>query len=239
MKEKIYTIPITDALKEAKFCPFCFLYENLLNDAIDYTIGPSYMESDIRAVTDELGFCNEHFKMLLMEQNKLGLALMTHTHVKKLKADIENLYSNENGSKSPKKSMFKKVSNAKTSTIASYVIDSSKSCFVCKKIEDTFSRYLDSFYHLFETDDEIKNLLIASKGMCQTHLGVALDGAKNYMKDKNYEEFKKIVIEKELKSLETLENDLEFFINKFDYKNSNLPWGDKRDVLERAEVILK
>ena len=57
MKEKIYNVPVNDAFGTDTECPVCAMFEKLENDAIEYTMGPSYMEDDIRAVTDKKGFC--------------------------------------------------------------------------------------------------------------------------------------------------------------------------------------
>ena len=64
MKEKLYTIPLNDAVNENDECPFCFIERKLERDALDFTLGSSssYMESDIRAQTDAAGFCREHTK---------------------------------------------------------------------------------------------------------------------------------------------------------------------------------
>ncbi|MFQ7394027.1 MAG: DUF6062 family protein, partial [Lachnospira eligens] len=55
MKEKIYTIPVNDAFSSDCECPICSMYKALEDDAVSYTMGPSYMEDDIRAVTDKKG----------------------------------------------------------------------------------------------------------------------------------------------------------------------------------------
>ena len=62
MKEKIYTIPVNDAFSSDCECPICSMYKALEDDAVSYTMGPSYMEDDIRAVTDKKGFCQKHLK---------------------------------------------------------------------------------------------------------------------------------------------------------------------------------
>ena len=53
MKEKIYTIPVNDAFSSDCECPICSMYKALEDDAVSYTMGPSYMEDDIRAMTDK------------------------------------------------------------------------------------------------------------------------------------------------------------------------------------------
>lgn len=235
MKEKIYTIPITDALKEADFCPFCYMEEKLYLEAIDYTIGSSYMESDVREKTDELGFCKSCYEKLLERQNKLGIALISHTHTKKLIKDIEALYKSD----SPKKKSLFSKNDDSSSPLVDYIDRTSKSCFVCEKANGNFDRYIDSFFHLFEKDETIKELFINSKGVCYSHLSHLLKISSKTMKDSVYNEFKTIIIEKELSNLKTIEEDLEFFIKKFDYQYSHIPLGDKKDILERTQKVLK
>lgn len=60
MKEKLYTIELNDALKAGDECPFCYLERNLEQAAIEFVLGSSYMESDIRDQTDKQGFCRHH-----------------------------------------------------------------------------------------------------------------------------------------------------------------------------------
>ena len=56
MAEQLYTIPVNDAFTTDCECPICEMNRQLERNAIDYTMGPSYMEDDNRAMTDEQGF---------------------------------------------------------------------------------------------------------------------------------------------------------------------------------------
>ena len=55
MKEKLYTIPLNDAVNENDECPFCFIERKLEQDMINFVLGSSssYMESDIREQTED------------------------------------------------------------------------------------------------------------------------------------------------------------------------------------------
>ena len=57
MKEKIYTIPVNDAFDKDCECPLCAMYQELENNAVEYAMGPSYMEDDIRAEAFEKDLC--------------------------------------------------------------------------------------------------------------------------------------------------------------------------------------
>ena len=86
MKEKIYTIPLMDAFRAQDECPFCFIERNLEQHAMDFVLGSgaSYMEDDVRAETDKIGFCRTHYKKMFDYGNRLGTGLIL-THISKRK----------------------------------------------------------------------------------------------------------------------------------------------------------
>lgn len=82
MKEKLYTIPLMDAFKAGDECPFCFVERQLEQHAMDFVLGAgaSYMEDDVRAETDKMGFCRTHYKKMYDYGNRLGTGLILKTH---------------------------------------------------------------------------------------------------------------------------------------------------------------
>ena len=115
MKEQLYTIPVTDAFESDCECPLCKMKQELERNAIEYTLGPSYMEDDNRAMTDEMGFCTEHIQKLYQEKNRLGLALILSTHMAKVTKDLHSL----TGSAGNETSFFKRKTDS--SGIGSYI----------------------------------------------------------------------------------------------------------------------
>ena len=95
MKEKIYTIPLTEAFEKDCECAFCEIERKLDKEILDYVLGPSYMEEDIREETNKHGFCKYHYDKMFHAQNRLGVALMVSTHLKKIKNDIESVLADE------------------------------------------------------------------------------------------------------------------------------------------------
>ena len=89
MKEELYTIPVNEALEQDGECLFCTLNKKLENDILDYILGPSYMEEDIRGETDKLGFCKKHYAQMFGAQNRLGVALMIDTHLKNVRENLK------------------------------------------------------------------------------------------------------------------------------------------------------
>ena len=81
-KEKLYTIPLNDAVNADDECPFCYIERNIEQDLMDFVLGSgsSYMEADIRDMTDRAGFCRAHFKKMFDYGNTLGNAWILKTH---------------------------------------------------------------------------------------------------------------------------------------------------------------
>ena len=107
MKEQLYTIPVNEAFAVDCECPVCAMHHKLKEDALDFTLGPSYMEEDNRMLTDELGFCEKHIQELYQQKNRLGLALILSTHMKKITKELKH-YSQTPAPN--QKSLFRKKS---------------------------------------------------------------------------------------------------------------------------------
>ena len=142
MAEQLYTIPVNDAFDKDCECPVCVMYAELERNAIDYTMGPSYMEDDNRAMTDKLGFCSHHIRILYGEKNRLGLALMMKTHTDKTIRELKTLSENKPVSSG---SLFRKQT---FSSVGEYIKNLESTCFICDRIKGTFERYIDIFVNI-------------------------------------------------------------------------------------------
>lgn len=172
MKEKLYTIPINDAFAMDSECPICAMKTILENNAVEFTMGPSYMEDDIRMETDRMGFCKTHMKMVFDQNNKLGLALVLKTHIDRTNKEIEKRMKMP-----PKKASFfkKETSNPLTD----YIDELNKSCFICDRINNTFERYLHTVVATWKSDAAFRELYAKGKGFCTEHYGDLLkEGSK-------------------------------------------------------------
>ncbi len=227
MKETLYTIPVNDAFNTDCECPVCKMYSDIENDAINFTMGPSYMEDDIRAVTDKTGFCYQHSAKLYKHQNRLGLSLMLNTH---LKYTIKHARKLSSGTvKAP--SLFKKAS---TNGLTSFLKEINSSCFICNRVDATFDRYIATIFHLYKTDSDFQTKIKTSKGFCTEHFVLLYESAGNYLGGRDYEEFISILTESYISNLERVQEDLEWFTDKFDYRNADAPWKNSKDALPRT-----
>jgi len=230
MKEKLYTIPVNEAFDADCECPICIMHKSLEDNAIDFTMSPSYMEDDIRIQTSQMGFCQKHLEQLYNVQNRLGLALILKSHMDEL---IKNIGKHtQPGIKIPVPSLFKKKGEA--TGAAAYIEELEGKCFVCSKIEGTFDRYIATVFHLYHTEGEFRRKFAASKGFCTSHYKTLYLAAPKYLYGEELSSFIKELDRLYLENMKRVRDDLEWYINKFDYRYENEPWKNARDALIRS-----
>ncbi len=230
MKEKLYTIPVNEAYEADCECPLCYIKQTLEEKAIDFTMGPSYMEDDVREVTDEIGFCSHHISKLYNNQNRLGLALMLKSHMDKTKKHIENLNSKSTNSSS----VFRK--KKEQAPVVSYIKNLENSCFICDKINNTFERYIATIFTLYKSDSNFREKFSHIKGYCTNHYGLLYDKSKNYLRGQVEESFIKDLNTIYLENFMRVRDDLDWFIDKFDYRFKDAPWKNSKDALIRTLI---
>lgn len=230
MREKLHTIPVNEAFGHDCECPVCYMRKELETKAIDFTMGPSYMEDDVRGETSKLGFCEKHVELLYKHQNRLGLALILKSHMDKTIKDIEKLAAG--GISLQPSSLFKKKKNV--SGIVSYIDELEKSCYICEMIDRTFERYIDTIFYLYRHEDEFRKKFKASKGFCTRHYGLLYKQAPEHLSGGQLTDFINELNFLYLDNIKRVRDDLDWFINKFDYRYANEPWKNSRDALPRV-----
>jgi len=249
MNDHIHTIPVLDALRAPCHCPFCEMYKKLDTDAVDFIMGPAYMDETIRPETDKAGFCAEHLQKLFAAQNRLGMAMLMHTHLRHFRNNLEKAsgsFSNEKKSEGVagffKNNFASKSTSSEKSAIGKTValIEAQQSkCYCCERIDTTFARYMDTFFYLWKKEREMIDLVKSVPGFCITHYGAMLQAAETILSQSKLDEFLKIVVPLQQRAMEKMDEDLDWFIQKFDYRNANAPWKDSKDAVPRAMAMLK
>lgn len=240
MKDTLYTIPLTDAFNAQDECPFCFIHRKLEQDAISFTLGASYMEDDIRSETDRLGFCKEHYKKLYDYGNRLGLAFILHTHYQKLEKELEGLLQTTKLSTPSLMKRLQKATGSKaldlqhSTPLAEFLHENLHSCYICERIDKNFNRYIETFFHLLEHNEEFKTLFTNSKGMCLEHFTKLLELAPYHLKEETKTFFLNTSKNMVSTHLKRLEEELSWFIDKNDYRNASAPWKNSQDAIPRS-----
>lgn len=224
MREKIYTIPVNEAFENSEGCPLCDLYKKLEDTEIDLITGASMMEPDIRIKTNELGFCRNHFDIMLTFGKRLPVALTIQSHLDSIRKDIlpGGLFSKDDASKPVKR--IEKLCN---------------DCYVCQRIERYFSAMLETACILFERESEFRNRFSSQKYFCLPHYSRLLTVSRNINSKKYHSLLVKSAGEVVERYINSLYDDVSLFCKKFDYNSKDLPWGNAKDSPERAIDFLK
>ncbi len=240
MKEQLYTIPLNDAFAANDECPFCYIEQKLEQDLLDFTLGSgsSYMESDIRDLTDKEGFCRYHFLKMFQYGNTLGNAWILKTHFKKINEE----FSGEIKKFKPAKLSFMdrlKRSKELNNTITAWVYEKQRSCYICRQYEDTYARYLDTFFYMYKKEADFVKKLENSKGFCLVHFGDLCQSAVEKLNQKQCDDFFAIIFPLMEQNLNRLEEDVSWMVEKFDYRNADADWKNSKDAIQRGMQKLK
>ena len=238
MKEQLYTIPLNDAVNANDECPFCFIERKLEQDLMDFVLGSgsSYMESDVREMTDNAGFCRAHFQKMFDYGNTLGNAWILKTHYKQMIREMEKTFKGFTPGNGGMK-LFGKSSES--NSIAAWVHQKEKSCYICNQYKDTYARYLDTFFYLYKQDSEFPAKIAASKGFCLHHFADLCEAADSSLSGKDLESFYKMVLPLMSENMARLGEDVSWLVEKFDYQNKDADWKNSKDAIQRGMQKLK
>ena len=223
--QKIYTIKISEALKDKCGCPLCTLEERTERDEIERILGASMMEPDVRIKTNELGFCGAHYEKLMKESNRLSLALMLETHLTEFGS---KLFANGllQSAPDPKKQIPLLAKNQ-------------ASCYLCSRVGGFMSEALAVFLHMYKTDEQMDGKIKEQPYICLKHQKQLFELGQKALPKDLYKKFCKTVNELGLAYTQELIGDINWFCKKFDYRYRNEDWKNSKDAIERAVKFLK
>lgn len=235
MKEKLYTIPLNDAINADDECMFCYIERDIEQNLMDFTLGSSssYMESDIRDKTDAAGFCKEHYKKMFRYGNALGNAWIMKTHVKKMTDEMLGAMKDfKPGKVSLKAKLTGKVEE--TNSITEWVNRKKSSCFICEGFRGNFERYMDTFFYLYKNDSEFAKKINTGKGFCIPHFGDLVEAANTRLKDDEKQAFYDMLFERMKTATARIYEDVSWNIEKYDYRNADADWKNAKDAVPRC-----
>lgn len=236
MDETIYAIPINDAFDETETCPLCRLKAAYEEDLLRYYLGPALMEPSIRIQTNTKGFCHTHFhRMHRSGINRLGLALILQTHIEDKKKIISKYLDNLSRQKEKKSCLaFSKVRKDDMQT----VVFNESSCMFCTSLSERMQHYYQSVVYLHENDVEFKAKLKRAKTLCVPHAVELITESGLILKADTRKHFAKEINEIIEQQINTIQSDLQWYVDKHDYRNHDAPWGDSKEAAHRAITLL-
>ncbi|MBQ9263791.1 MAG: hypothetical protein IJ189_06215 [Clostridia bacterium] len=241
MRYHIDTIPVWDAVKLNGEYPLCALRRR--NELLDVQrfLGGSVMEPDTRIQVNAKGFCPRHQALLYAQNNRLGHALMMHTHLKEtirraspLMESARAAAGKSAGTPAVKRLLGKSAGKQDLKTAAAEIRALTGSCILCDAIEENTRRYAYTLLHLYKTDASFRAAFAASKGVCLPDMALLMEMAEEALSGPALADFIGDLCAAVERTLHKNEGDIEGFTLKFDYRNADKPWGDSRGSLERT-----
>ncbi len=239
MAEQLHTIPIADAMENAGECPFCYIERRVENHSMDFVLGhgASYMEADIRDMTDQQGFCRAHFKKMFDYGNSLGNAWILKTLMLRHMNEMTKEFKAFSPSSSGKKGLFGKAGSP--NSIADWIDKRESTCFICTGVEKTFQAYMKTFFTMYRDNEDFRKQVARTNGFCLTHFKTICLGADQYLNGKLREDFYDMVLDLEAENFDRVYEDITWFIEKYDYKNKDADWKTSRDAIQRTMQKLR
>ena len=225
MREDITSIPVSEVFEPKDGCPLCRMRNLLEKRVAEYITGAAMMEPSVRIETNKLGFCYDHYRLILKQRNRLGVALMLESHLAELEADIFKtvpLFG---------KSAGKQAKSAATRT---------QTCFLCQQVDWAMERMLSTVCHLWERERDFRQLFEEQECLCLPHFALLTETAEKVMTKKERPYFAKASAALAKQYCTQLHDDVAHFCKMFDYRNTgaDADWGNSKDAIERAVWFL-
>lgn len=223
-----FTIPVNEAFEASAAdhscgCPLCALSRKLEENELDLILGASMMEPDVRIRTNERGFCRQHYDMMFVRKNRLGMALTLESHLDELAKEIKD------------GGLGGGMGNKPVKRIGAL----EQSCYVCERIEGYFEHMVDTTVYLWENDEEFAPKLKAQPYFCLPHYRRLLQCGQKRLGKKAQKEFASQCGKVVEQYMEELQKDVSWFCKKFDYRFQEEPWYQSKDAVERAIRFLR
>ena len=242
MRYHIDTIPVWDAMKLEGECLLCTLERKTELGEAERYLGASVMEPDTRVQVNEKGFCQHHHAMLYSMSNRLGHALMLESHMIETRKRTEKVYGKlekaaaglqgvglagrlTGKAKGPDAAVRESIEELRGIT---------DSCLMCETIRENMTRYLHTFLHLYQNDSEFRSRFGKSKGLCLHHTAELLEAAQSELAPKELGELITVLARVERENMDRIQEEISWFIKKFDYRYEKESWGNSKDAVERT-----
>ena len=239
MRYHIDTIPVWDALHEQGECPLCLLRRRSEHLLTDRYLGGSVMEPDTRIRVNAKGFCPTHHRMLYDKQNRLGHALMMHSHMLEVISKLQKLKPGEGAGRGGSLFGLRRPAPADDQGDSGKLKALAEGCVLCEDLDRHMRSFAYTLLHLWKTEPRFRTEFQASKGVCLPDAALLLDMAPELLRGEAIASFHGDLLTLLKDSFQRVEEELKWFTLKFDYRNQDKPWGNSRDALERAVLKLR
>jgi len=246
MKPPLETTKVREVLRRGGECLLCDLEQQEEQRLLRYFLGNSVMQPEIRKEVNRTGFCAPHFQALYTAGNRLGLALITHTHLQETRRRIGEqekrmgIAGSEHGDGRRQRSgvrakpASRKSGGCKSAGLLRLLNEGSDSCLICERLEQSVNGYAFATAYLWQKDPEFRRSLLASNGFCLPHLAVVHEQAERVLSKAELRGWYQEVSDLQQRVFESLDTELKSFLARYDYRNDGEQPESEKTVLPRA-----
>ena len=219
MKETIYTIPINEAFDFYDICPMCRLKNDLEAASVEFIMGAAMMEPVVRIKTNEQGFCRHHLNAMLIEKNKLALALMLESHLPELNDSLFACSGELAKNKPAGRLSCRKASVRRgMQKLLGAARGIEHSCYICNRIDDLMKHYYDNLMYMWKKEPEFRDKFMRQKFFCLPHYTDLLEHSARCLPGKYKLDFVAELSRICQSHLSVLKNEILEFCKSFDYR---------------------
>ena len=215
MQYHIDTGLIYEKFNENSSCPLCAIKKIVEGQIVHEFLNDAVMEDDTHIEVVNKGFCAEHFDLMFNNPNKLSLALQINANADNVRQLIL---------------AAKTAGGAKK--LADKIDKNLSSCVVCDYVEESMVKYYKTIAQMFLHEKDFYKHLIRSHGFCMHHYAQLLRyascagfAAKDYVK---------MLADTQTRAFDDIQQKLNFFCKKHDYRNALTPLGSAENALPEA-----
>lgn len=238
---KLEISKVHDAYVAPGECPLCVLLQGAESIYLASFQHSRVMEPNVRVKTNASGFCPDHYRKLYAGENKLGLALVVHTH---LLEQLPRLAAVFQGSARPARRGRERGLRGRSGTGAggtaargtapdaiSTLVDS---CFLCDLLREDMQRYCFTILYLWAKDPGFPPVFRSSRGFCLPHFRDMCAEAQRSLRPDRREAWLHEASALMAESFTRLEKDLLAFTQLFRDSNRGLGSDAERTALART-----
>lgn len=225
---KLEISKVHDAYARGGECPLCDLREAAEGIYIHSFTHSRVMEPNVRVQTNARGFCPAHLGLLYAADNKLGLGLVMHTHLRetlpRIRAGLEQVRAAARGRKE----------RERADAAARELAGLRDACFICDLLGIDMERYRFTILYLWQKDPDFLPVLQASRGFCLPHYLELFDTAERSLNAKRLAAWLDCTVPLMEKGFDSLESDLLEFTQLYHDANRSMGSDEIRAALGRT-----
>lgn len=231
---------------------------------MEHLLGEDLMDATFRSRLENLGLCPRHVALLLNEPDRLGIALALQTLVRHragrfgtvlaqppasvgshlcqtLWRKVRRLTRYPRGARDIKPSPMNTASPPAAKSLDTDLgtfDEADESCLVCSQIQKSMQLYARTVTDLYRRDPEFRARLATFDGICLPHTRLLIRESYSGLPAATRSQYTHLLRRQLHDGLTRLDQELGWFIQKFDYRFRQADWHNTKSAPERAAARL-